>query len=136
MGAYQYIAVDAGGKELRGVLEGDTARHVRQALRDKKLLPVEVTEVEARERSQRRQLTLRRRISSLDLALITRQLATLLHAGLQLEEALLAVSEQTERARLKSIVLGVSHHVILRDIDGVEIVKWTRRHSAPPFFLV
>ena len=112
MGAYQYIAVDAGGKELRGVLEGDTARHVRQALRDKKLLPVEVTEVEARERSQRRQLTLRRRISSLDLALITRQLATLLHAGLPLEEALLAVSEQTERARLKSIVLGVRSKVL------------------------
>ncbi len=112
MGAYQYIAVDAGGKELRGVLEGDTARHVRQALRDKKLLPVEVTEVEARERSQRRQLTLRRGISSLDLALITRQLATLLHAGLPLEEALLAVSEQTERARLKSIVLGVRSKVL------------------------
>ncbi len=112
MGAYQYIALDTGGKEFKGVLEGDTARHVRAALREKQLLPVEVTEVEERERAQRKQFSLRRGISSLDLALITRQLATLLHAGLPLEEALLAVSEQTEKARLKSIVLGVRSKVL------------------------
>ena len=45
MGAYQYVAVDAGGKEHRGVLEGDTPRHVRQLLRERQLLPVEVAEV-------------------------------------------------------------------------------------------
>jgi general secretion pathway protein F len=112
MGAYQYIAVDPGGKERKGVLEGDTARHVRQILRDRHLLPVEVTEVEERERAQRRQFALRRGLSSLDLALITRQLATLLRAGLPLEEALRAVSEQTEKPRLKSIVLGVRSKVL------------------------
>ena len=48
MGAYQYVAVDAGGKEHRGVLEGDTPRHVRQLLRERQLLPVEVAEVEHR----------------------------------------------------------------------------------------
>lgn len=46
MGAYQYVAVDPGGKEHRGVLEGDTPRHVRQLLRERQLLPVEVAEVE------------------------------------------------------------------------------------------
>jgi general secretion pathway protein F len=40
MGAYQYVAVDVSGKEHRGVLEGDTPRHVRQLLRDRKLMPV------------------------------------------------------------------------------------------------
>jgi general secretion pathway protein F len=113
MGAYQYVAVDPGGKEHRGVLEGDTPRHVRQLLRERQLLPVEVAEVEARERSStRRQFSLRRGISGLDLALLTRQLATLVKAGLPLEEALLAVSEQTEKARLKSIVLGVRGKVL------------------------
>jgi general secretion pathway protein F len=96
MGAYQYVAVDPGGKEHKGVLEGDTPRHVRQLLREKQLFPVEVAEVEQRERVARRQLSLRRGVSGLDLALLTRQLATLVRAGLPLEEALLAVSEQTE----------------------------------------
>jgi general secretion pathway protein F len=113
MGAYQYVAVDPGGKEHRGVLEGDTPRHVRQLLRDRQLLAVEVAEVESRERvKSRRQWSLRRGISGLDLALITRQLATLVRAGLPLEEALLAVSEHTEKARLKSIVLGVRAKVL------------------------
>jgi general secretion pathway protein F len=112
MGAYQYVAVDPGGKEHKGVLEGDTARHVRQLLRDRQLLPVEVAEVESREKSRPSAFSMRRGMSSLDLALLTRQLATLLKAGLPLDEALLAVSEQTEKARLKSIVLGVRAKVL------------------------
>ncbi len=112
MGAYQYVAVDSGGKEHRGILEGDTPKHVRQLLRDRQLLPVEVAEVEASERKSRRQWSLRRGISGLDLALLTRQLATLVRAGLPLEEALLAVSEHTEKPRLKSIVLGVRAKVL------------------------
>jgi general secretion pathway protein F len=112
MGAFQYIALDAVGKEHKGVLEGDTARHVRQLLRDRKLLPVEVAEVEADERRAKRSFSVRRGISSLDLALITRQLATLVKAGLPLDEAIFAVSEQTEKARLKSIMLGVRAKVL------------------------
>jgi general secretion pathway protein F len=112
MGAYQFVAVDGGGKEHRGVLEGDTPRHVRQLLRERQLLPVEVAEVESKERVARRQWSLRRGISGLDLALLTRQLATLVRAGLPLEEALLAVSEHTEKPRLKSIVLGVRAKVL------------------------
>ncbi len=112
MGAYQYVAVDPGGKEHRGVLEGDTPRHVRQLLRDRQLLPVEVAEVEARERKAQRHFSLFSGISGLDLAMLTRQLATLVKAGLPLEEALLAVSEHTEKPRLKSIVLGVRAKVL------------------------
>ena len=112
MGAYQYVAVDGGGKEHRGMLEGDTPRHVRQLLRERQLHPVEVAEVEARERKAQRQFSFGGGISGLDLALLTRQLATLVKAGLPLEEALLAVSEHTEKARLKSIVLGVRAKVL------------------------
>jgi general secretion pathway protein F len=112
MGAYQYVAVDPSGKEHRGVLEGDTPRHVRQLLRERQLLPVEIAEVEARERKSQRHFSLFKGISGLDLALLTRQLATLVKAGLPLEEALLAVSEHTEKPRLKSIVLGVRAKVL------------------------
>jgi general secretion pathway protein F len=112
MGAYQYVAVDPGGKEHRGVLEGDTPRHVRQLLRERQLLPVEIAEIEERERKSQRQFSLFKGISGLDLALLTRQLATLVKAGLPLEEALQAVSEHTEKPRLKSIVLGVRAKVL------------------------
>jgi general secretion pathway protein F len=112
MGAYQYVALDPGGKEHRGVLEGDTPRHVRQLLRERQLLPVEVAEIEERERKTKRQFSLFKGISGLDLALLTRQLATLAKAGLPLDEALLAVSEHTEKPRLKSIILGVRAKVL------------------------
>jgi general secretion pathway protein F len=115
MGAFEYTAVDAGGRERKGVLEGDTARQVRQLLREQNLLPIDVSEVDQRERSTGRPglgFRVTRRLGATDLALLTRQLATLVHSGLPLEEALLAVSEQTEKARVKSIVLGVRSKVM------------------------
>ncbi len=112
MGAYQYVAVDDRGKEQKGVLEGDTPRQVRQLLRERSLLPVQVSEVEAKTKNEGRQLSLRRSVSALDLALLTRQLATLVRAGLPLDESLQAVSEQTERPRIKSILLGVRAKVL------------------------
>jgi general secretion pathway protein F len=119
VGAYQYVALDSGGRERKGVLEGDTARHVRQLLREQQLLPVTIDEVEEKSPAQTGGLSLQRGLSSLDLALVTRQLATLLHAGLPLEEALHAVSEQTEKARLKSIVLGVRAKVL----EGLSLAR-------------
>jgi general secretion pathway protein F len=115
MGAFEYVAVDASGRERKGVIEGDTPRHVRQLLREQGLLPVVVDEVvEQRETGQRPRFALRfqRGLSSSDLALITRQLATLVKSGLPLEEALLAVSQQTDKPRVRSIVLGVRSKVM------------------------
>ena len=112
MGAFEYTAVDAAGKERRGILEGDTARQVRQLLREKQLLPIEVSAVARQEASRQKSFSFRRSMSAADLALITRQLATLVHSSLPLEEALLAVSEQTESPRVKSILLGVRSRVM------------------------
>jgi len=112
MGAFEYTAVDQRGRQQRGVLEGDTARQVRQLLRERKLLPLEVSEVAQNNRRRTRRLGLRRGISATDLALITRQLATLVRSGLPLEEALQAVSEQNDRPRVRSILLGVRAKVM------------------------
>jgi len=113
MGAFEYSALDAAGKERKGILEGDTPRHIRQLLREQQLLPVSVTEVAQKEaRRQQRSFSLVRRVSPSDLALFTRQLATLVRAGLPLEESLLAVSQQTEKPRVQSIVLGVRARVM------------------------
>jgi general secretion pathway protein F len=115
MGAFEYVAVDGTGRERKGVIEGDTPKHVRQLLRDQGLLPVAVDEVvEKKESGPRTPLSLRfqRGLSAADLALITRQLATLVKSGLPLEEALLAVSQQTDKPRVRSIVLGVRSKVM------------------------
>ncbi len=113
MGAFEYTALDPAGKQRKGVLEGDTARQVRQRLREKQWLPLEVQEVVQREaRAARGGGRLRRGVSATDLALLTRQLATLVRSGLPLEEALGTVSRQTEKARLKSLVLSVRSRVM------------------------
>jgi general secretion pathway protein F len=115
MGAFEYVAVDSGGRERKGVMEGDTARQVRQQLRDQSLLPVTVTEVvqqEAERSGRRMQFKFQRGLSALDLSLITRQLATLVKSSLPLEEALLAVSQQTDKPRIRNIMLGVRSKVM------------------------
>jgi general secretion pathway protein F len=112
MGAFEYTALDPSGKERKGILEGDTPRHIRQLLREQQLLPVTVAEVAQKEAKRQRSFSFVRRVSAADLALFTRQLATLVRAGLPLEEALLAVSQQTEKPRVQSIVLGVRARVM------------------------
>lgn len=114
MGAFEYTAVDRGGRQQKGVLEGDTARQVRQLLRERGMLPMSINEVVERERgsSNRGSLGLRRGMSAADLALITRQLATLLRSSMPLEETLLAVGQQSEKPRIKSILLGVRSRVM------------------------
>jgi general secretion pathway protein F len=86
---------------------------VRQLLRDKQLLPMEIQETAQKElKKSRARGFMRRGLSTLDLALLTRQLATLLHSGLPLEESLQAVAEQTEKPRVQRIVLGVRSKVV------------------------
>lgn len=112
MGAFEYTAVDPAGKEHRGILEGDTARQVRQLLRDRQLLPLAVSPVAEKEASRQRSFSFRRSMSAADLALVTRQLATLLHSSMPLEESLAAVAAQTESNRVKTILLGVRAKVM------------------------
>ncbi len=116
MGAFQYTAIDPTGQERRGVEEGDTAKQVRQLLREQGLLPVAVEEVRRREaRSDAASsfsMKRSKRMSARDLALVTRQLSTLVRSGLPLDESLLAVSEQTEHPHIRSIIMGVRAKVL------------------------
>jgi len=112
MGAFVYIALDPKGREQKGVLEGDTPRQVRQQLREQGLTPLEVSEAAERETNAPRAFGVGRGISASDLALVTRQLATLVRSALPVEEALLAASEQSEKPRLKSMLLAVRARVM------------------------
>ncbi|MFA7632792.1 MAG: type II secretion system inner membrane protein GspF [Thiohalomonadaceae bacterium] len=111
MGAFEYRALDAAGREKKGVLEGDTARQIRQSLREQGLTPLAVNAVF--EREQKRQSKIfAQRISASELALITRQLATLVRSGLPLEETLHTVARQASKPRLRNMLMAVRSKVL------------------------
>ena len=112
MAAFEYTALGPDGKERKGVLEADTAKHARGQLREQGLLPVTVNEIAEQETRAKKTFSIGGGVSPTDLALLTRQLATLVRAGLPLEEALLAVSQQSEKARVTRILVGVRAKVM------------------------
>jgi len=109
MPAFAYQALDSSGKTQRGVMQGDTARSVRASLRERGMNPLEVAPVV--ENAQRASM-FRRGLSSAQLALLTRQLATLLKAGLPLDEALAALSEQNDDQRVRTLVVSLRSRVM------------------------
>ncbi|MEM9316817.1 MAG: type II secretion system inner membrane protein GspF [Pseudomonadota bacterium] len=113
MPAFRYRALNPGGKLVRGVLEADSERQVRAQLRNQKLRPIEVqTAVRAEAaNSELRQRLLPTRIKTGELALMTRQLATLVQSNLPLADCLQAASEQTRKPRAKAMLLQVRSRV-------------------------
>ncbi|QSX41017.1 type II secretion system inner membrane protein GspF [Shewanella cyperi] len=114
MPAFEYKALDTKGKQLKGVIEADTARHARSQLRDMRLMPLEIEPVVEKEaKAKGGGISLfKRGISVAELALITRQIATLVAAGLPVEEALKAVGQQCEKDRLASMIMAVRSRVV------------------------
>lgn len=113
MTAYRYKALNSQGKLLKGVLEGDSDRQIRAQLRQKQLRPVEVEEA-SDGGGQVRSLRLphwRPSLKANELALITRQLATLVASALPLDECLQAAAEQTRKPKTKAILLQVRSRV-------------------------
>lgn len=114
MPAFEYVVLDERGKQKKGVLEGDSARQVRQQLKEKGMVPlsVETTSQKSDKQDSNKFQFAKGSISAGDLAIITRQMATLLQAGLPLEEALKAVSRQQEKASNKSMMLAIRAKVV------------------------
>ncbi|WED21927.1 type II secretion system inner membrane protein GspF [Vibrio sp. JC009] len=114
MAAFEYRALDARGRKKKGVIEGDNARQVRQRLKEQGLVPVEVSETSAQNgvKASSQQPLFQRGISVNDLSLLTRQLSTLVQAGMPLEECLKAVAEQSEKPRITNIMMGVRSRVV------------------------
>jgi general secretion pathway protein F len=111
MAAYKYRALDSDGKLIKGVLEGDSERQIRAQLRTKSLRPIEVTSAGRRAANGTRadpgtkRGWFAPRLSASELALVTRQLATLVASSLPLDECLQAAAEQTRRASTKALLL-------------------------------
>ena len=113
MPAFEYIAIDQRGKEQKGTLEGDTARQIRQQLREKQLTPLSVSEVRDNRKSSGNGLkTYRHKLRPAELSLITRQLSTLLQAGTPLEEALGTIAKQAHKHSIERVIIGVRSKVM------------------------
>ena len=112
MAAYEYLALDDKGRQKKGVATADSAKAVRQQLRQKGLIPLEVSSVAANRSYKGDAASVksrggRQKMSTMELAVTTRQFSTLLGSGLPIEQSLTGLVEQAERHSLKSILTGV-----------------------------
>ncbi len=124
MPAFRYEAVDVGGATKKGVLNADSARAARSELRTQGLVPLKVDAISAQvdASGMAKNRGFGERLSTTELALFTRQLASLLEAGLPLEQAFTALLEQAERAYLRDLIASIRSEVIggaaLSDVLG------------------
>src|SRR5690606_13209973 len=118
MPAYEFRSLDHRGRVRKGVLEADSSRQVRQQLRDKGWVPLEVDEASATKTPGEKEavfagLSSRGRLNGAELALVTRQLATLIRSGMPIEQALSAVARQAgKNDRVERIILAVRAKVL------------------------
>ncbi|MFS1523620.1 type II secretion system inner membrane protein GspF [Microbulbifer sp. 2304DJ12-6] len=113
MAAFEYTALAASGRKSRGTLEADSARAARQQLRAKGMVPLEVAPATERaEKGAGNFLSASPGLSIKNLALLTRQIATLLRAGIPLEETLGAIANQSRNQKIRRVVLAVRGKVL------------------------
>ena len=126
MGAYSYVALNIEGKKVKGLLEGDSERQVRSLLRLQDLKPIEVAPTKKKTESRSRWLTFSRHWSTAELALVTRQLATLVQSNLPLAEALEAAAEQASKPAIKSVLMSIRSRVN----EGHSLAQGMAEHPA------
>ncbi len=114
MPAFRYEAVDAAGSTRKGVVNADNPRSARSELRTQGLTPLNVEQIAAQldDAGVARSRGFGERLSQVELALFTRQLASLLEAGLPLEQAFTALLEQAERPYVRDLIASIRSEVI------------------------
>jgi len=111
MPAYSFEALDAQGQTRRGVLEADTARTARSQLRAQDLVPLKVEPVQRTNKGFDTVIWESKVFSRTALAVWTRQLSGLVSAGLPLERALAALSDEAETPRQRDLVSALRTEV-------------------------
>ena len=114
MPAFRYDAVDDAGKSKKGVLNADSARAARADLRSQGMTPVTVDAIASQvdEAGRTKARSFGDKLSTIELALFTRQLASLLEASLPLEQAFSALLEQAERTYLRDLIASIRSEVM------------------------
>ena len=122
---FRYEAVDAAGRTRRGVVEGTSARAVRDELRGDGLFPTAI-ETSAGAAATRAEST---RLNATLLALTTRQLATLVGSGMPLDQALLAVAEQSDHQGTARMLVAIREQVSAGEPLAVALSRFPRTFS-------
>jgi general secretion pathway protein F len=128
MAVFQWQGIDKAGRSQKGVRDADNARVVRVLLRKDGILATIIEEESVSRARTAREVDLRRffqRVSANELALLTRQLATLLHAGVPLVEALSALIEQVENQQLQNALTQTRDKVN----EGISLAESLRAHT-------
>lgn len=115
MAAFDYVGVDPQGKRRKGVIDADNLRHARSLLRERQLVPISVNNASEKPAAQQAGISFsffKPKLSAQDLALITRQIATLVQAGLTLDDSLRSVAQQSEKATVKRLLTAVRSKVV------------------------
>ena len=114
MPAFRYEAVDSLGATRKGVVNADSARAARSDLRTQGLVPIAVDAIASQldESGQTRRRGLGDRLSTVELSLFTRQLASLLEASLPLEQAFTALLEQAERSYVRDLIASIRSEIM------------------------
>ena len=112
MPAFKYKAIDQNGIEISGSIEGDTERHVRSILREKKLIPLLIKIINKEKSGKLRFSVSRNTLSGVELAYFTRQLATLIKSGIPIDEALFAINEQNKKQHISDIILTIRSKIL------------------------
>ncbi|WP_201534731.1 type II secretion system inner membrane protein GspF [Psychrobacter ciconiae] len=129
MPAFHFKALDEQGVVQKGLLEGDSARQIRQQLRDKRWTPMEVSAVYDKKTPQKSRY---KKPSAYELALLTRQLSVLLAAAIPLEEALAAVAKQSPKTHIKSLMLAIRSSVL----EGLSLARALEQAASfPPLYI-
>ncbi len=123
MAVFEYKALEKTGKAVRGVIDADTAAAARQKLREQQLYPTKLRDAAATTSSVPESVGLRT-VGTRDVALMTRQLAVLLAAGMPLADALHALIDQTPRARLRKTIYEVRGRLV----EGVSLADALEAH--------
>ncbi len=115
MPVFEYKALSSTGKPVQGLREAESPKALRAALKRDGVFLTDLLGEKQQQAQQAREVNVRRwvvgRVSADDLAITTRQLAVLVHAGIPLIEALNALVEQVEHERLKRVISDVKQRV-------------------------
>jgi general secretion pathway protein F len=112
--AFRYEAVDVAGATKKGIVNADSPRAARSDLRTQGLVPIKVDAITSQvdEAGGRRGFSFGDKLSTTELALFTRQLASLLEASLPLEQAFSALLEQAERTYVRDLIASIRSEVM------------------------